>query len=196
MATSLAAAVTSLGRRAFVRPRPPAVPPVRTGKRVQVVLKQPFDELGFSGQEVAVAPGYARNYLIPKGIAAYATPENRATHRVEVDPERARALDAERVQRLLRARVARYTLPLYRASRDGVALYSSISAEDLVVRLNETPLRSFGVKQANMRVVRDGAPRPLREGDIATVGEHAVEIEMARSMPGLWCPLKVVVLEA
>ena len=126
----------------------------------------------------------------------YATQENRLAHRVEVDPERARALDVERMQRLLLARVARYTLPLYRASRDGAALYSSISAEDLVVRLNETPLRSFGVKQANVRVVREGAPRPLREGDIATVGEHVVEIEMVRSMPGLWCPLKVVVIEA
>ena len=194
---SLATSLATLGRRAFVRPRPPPVPPVRTGKLVSVILRRPFDELGFSGQEVVVAPGYARNFLVPQGIAMYATPENRVAHRVEVDPERARALDAERMQRLLLARVARYTLPLYRASRDGAALYSSISAEDLVVRLNETPLRSFGVKQANVRVVREGgAPRPLREGDIATVGEHVVEIEMVRSMPGLWCPLKVVVIEA
>ena len=196
MASALAASITTLGRRAFVRPRPPPAPPVRSGKHVSVILRRPFDELGFSGQEVVVAPGYARNFLVPQGIAMYATQENRLAHRVEVDPERARALDVERMQRLLLARVARYTLPLYRASRDGAALYSSISAEDLVVRLNETPLRSFGVKQANVRVVREGAPRPLREGDIATVGEHVVEIEMVRSMPGLWCPLKVVVIEA
>ena len=193
---SLAASLSTLGRRTFVRPRPPPAPPVRSGRHVSVVLRQAFDELGFSGQEVAVAPGYARNYLIPKGIAAYATPENRAAYRVEVDPERARALDVERVQRLLRARVARYTLPMYRASRDGSALYSSISAEDLVVRLNETPLRSFGVKQANVRVVRDGQPRALREGDIETVGAHTVEIEMVRNMPGMWCTLKVLVIEA
>jgi ribosomal protein L9 len=198
MSSAVAAAASHLVRRAFVRPRRPAPPPVRVGKRVQVVLRGAFDPLGLPGQEVPVAPGYARNYLIPKGIAAYATPENRAQYLVEYEPVRARALDGERVQRLLRARVAQFTLPLYRASKDGTALYNSISSEDVVVQMNEGPLRSLGVKQANVRVApRDGAPpRPLREGDIATVGEHTVEIEMVRSSPGLWCPLKVRVIEA
>ena len=197
IASTLLNALGTAGRRAFVRPRPPAAPPVRTGKRVSVVLRTPFDSLGYKGQEVAVAPGYARNYLIPQGIAAYATAENREALRVAVEPEAARRLDVERVQRLLRARVARYVLPLYRASRDGAALYGSITAEDIVVQLAETPLRGLGVRQANVRVARAGeAPRPLREGDIATVGEHVVEVEAARAMPGLWCELRVAVVEA
>ncbi|NES20148.1 MAG: 50S ribosomal protein L9 [Symploca sp. SIO3E6] len=42
-------------------------------KRVQVVLNQDIRKLGKNGDLVEVAPGYARNYLIPRGIGALAT---------------------------------------------------------------------------------------------------------------------------
>ncbi|UJB69175.1 50S ribosomal protein L9 [Acaryochloris sp. 'Moss Beach'] len=44
------------------------------GKRVQLVLNEDVRKLGYSGDLVEVAPGFARNYLIPKGIAYRATP--------------------------------------------------------------------------------------------------------------------------
>jgi large subunit ribosomal protein L9 len=43
-------------------------------KQVQLVLKEDVSKLGKSGDLVDVAPGYARNYLIPKGIGVVATP--------------------------------------------------------------------------------------------------------------------------
>jgi large subunit ribosomal protein L9 len=43
-------------------------------KRVQVVLNQDVRKLGQNGDLVEVAPGYARNYLIPQGIAVRTTP--------------------------------------------------------------------------------------------------------------------------
>lgn len=43
-------------------------------KRVQLVLNRDVSKLGRSGDLVEVAPGYARNYLIPQGLAAQATP--------------------------------------------------------------------------------------------------------------------------
>ncbi len=43
-------------------------------KRVQVVLTAPVVKLGTTGDLVEVAPGYARNYLIPQGKAVAATP--------------------------------------------------------------------------------------------------------------------------
>ncbi|MEN9217202.1 MAG: 50S ribosomal protein L9 [Gloeomargarita sp. HHBFW_bins_162] len=42
-------------------------------KRVQVVLTTPVAKLGGAGDVVEVAPGYARNYLIPQGKAVAAT---------------------------------------------------------------------------------------------------------------------------
>lgn len=43
-------------------------------KRVQLVLSQDVSKLGKTGDLVDVAPGYARNYLIPKKIGMIATP--------------------------------------------------------------------------------------------------------------------------
>ena len=43
-------------------------------KRVQLVLNQDVRKLGKNGDLVEVAPGYARNYLIPQKIAANVTP--------------------------------------------------------------------------------------------------------------------------
>lgn len=44
--------------------------------KFQVILKEPMEGLGLRGQMVGVERGYARNYLIPQGKAAYPTREN------------------------------------------------------------------------------------------------------------------------
>jgi large subunit ribosomal protein L9 len=43
-------------------------------KRIQVVLQEDIRKLGISGDLVEVAPGYARNYLFPRGLAVRTTP--------------------------------------------------------------------------------------------------------------------------
>ena len=44
---------------------------------MQVILKENIDTLGHIGDIVKVAPGYARNYLLPKGLAVEATAKDR-----------------------------------------------------------------------------------------------------------------------
>ena len=46
------------------------------GTHWQVILKQDVDKLGNAGELVRVKPGFARNYLLPRGLAAVATGEN------------------------------------------------------------------------------------------------------------------------
>ena len=43
---------------------------------MKIILKQDFESLGKTGEIVNVKDGYARNYLIPKSIAALATAKN------------------------------------------------------------------------------------------------------------------------
>ncbi|MCH7497780.1 MAG: 50S ribosomal protein L9 [Candidatus Marinimicrobia bacterium] len=43
---------------------------------MEIILTQDVDSLGPVGQVLQVAPGYARNYLFPKGLALRATPAN------------------------------------------------------------------------------------------------------------------------
>lgn len=51
---------------------------IRTAKRrVEVILLKDHDKLGFEGETLFVKPGFHRNFLYPKQIAVYATPENK-----------------------------------------------------------------------------------------------------------------------
>ncbi len=63
-------------------------------KRVQLVLREEVRKLGKSGDLVEVAPGYARNYLIPQGVAVLATPGvlKQAERRRQQEEERQLAL--------------------------------------------------------------------------------------------------------
>ena len=50
---------------------------------MKVVLRQDVEHLGERGQIVSVAPGFARNYLLPKGLALEATPGNLRTFELQ-----------------------------------------------------------------------------------------------------------------
>jgi hypothetical protein len=56
--------------------------------RVTVILRTQLDNLGYKGEEVTVAAGYARNFLVPTGRAVYATASARAAYRVVLPPRR------------------------------------------------------------------------------------------------------------
>lgn len=45
---------------------------------MDIILKQDVENLGLEFDTVSVKPGYARNYLLPQGIALLATPKNKA----------------------------------------------------------------------------------------------------------------------
>src|SRR6185503_10318172 len=49
---------------------------ITTGVNMEVILRQAVEKLGQPGDVVKVSPGFARNYLLPRGIAYAATPGN------------------------------------------------------------------------------------------------------------------------
>lgn len=63
-------------------------------KRVQLVLNRDVSKLGKAGDLVEVAPGYARNYLLPQGIAVRTTPG------ILKQVERRRELERQRLAEL------------------------------------------------------------------------------------------------
>lgn len=92
---------------------------VRSSDKVSVVLRVQLDNLGYKGEEVRVAPGYARNFLVPYGKAVYATDVNRTRFKVLLPPEEARAIAQQREVNMLRARVSAFKLRFTRATKDG-----------------------------------------------------------------------------
>lgn len=184
--------------------------PTRRGDRVRVVLRSQLDNLGHAGEEVAVAAGYARNYLLPQRLASLATAEARTAYRVVLPAEAARANAQQREINMLRRRVGEVRLRFARATADGAALYSAVTATDVAEALASTVLRKLGVREKQVRLVSGaadgggssvtasaeagsvaGTPPPAPPAfAITQVGEHAIEVE---ARPGLWCRLVVEV---
>lgn len=166
-----------------------------------VVLREQLDNLGYRGEEVKVAPGYARNFLIPKGKAVYATRDNRDKFKVVLPDEESKAIAAEREFNMLKQRITAVRLSFSRSTIDGVRLYGSITPADIAEALQNSVLRKLKIKEKNIRMPgaaaeeAAGAAAGAEEGKkekeeaskpIKTVGEHRIEIE---ARPGAWVPL-------
>src|SRR6476659_5419954 len=79
---------------------------------MQVLLTNPVPHVGQTGDLVKVRPGFARNYLLPQGLATFATPHNLRI--VEKHRQRLRELDEARRADLqnLAAQIAQRSLTI------------------------------------------------------------------------------------
>jgi len=132
---------------------------------MELLLRKDHEKLGKQGDIVNVADGYARNYLLPRGIAAKATAENKKIHemqrRSEVKREEAKQQALVDVAKTLQSTSCTIPAP---AGPDG-RLFGSVGADDIaqafkaeglpvepkMVQL-EHPLRETGVFLVTLRV--------------------------------------------
>jgi large subunit ribosomal protein L9 len=136
---------------------------------MKLILKRSVENLGDVGDVVSVKPGYARNYLLPQGLAYEASEANlrRIEEERKIAEERARRdyLESKRRTSQLEGRSLTFTA---RASEEG-RLYGSISASDIVERLNEVEGLDFEVERKHV----------LLEEAIKDVGSHRVPIRLS-----------------
>jgi large subunit ribosomal protein L9 len=59
---------------------------------MEIILKKDVENLGLEFDTVNVKPGYARNFLLPQGIALLATPKNKAQLEATWKPEKKKKL--------------------------------------------------------------------------------------------------------
>jgi large subunit ribosomal protein L9 len=105
---------------------------------MEVILRQDVEKVGLRGEVVDVAPGFARNYLLPRKLAETATPAKVAELR-KLEEKRARheAQSFEQAQEIaqrLESVELRFDVP---AGETGT-LFGSVTATDVVERLWET----------------------------------------------------------
>ncbi len=103
----------------------------RTGSAVELLLAENVPSLGEQGEIVRVKPGYARNYLLPHGLATIATEENKKA----VEEHRARLEEVEKQRksgaRKLADSVSKYSVTLEANANEEGHLYGSILAADI-----------------------------------------------------------------
>ena len=116
---------------------------------MKVILNDQVENVGDRGAICDVKPGYARNFLIPKGLAYEATPANLARFKQEQRKWR-EAMQKQKAQaELLAGRIAGIELTFHRRAGDGDALYGSVTATDVATAL-ET--RGFEVDRRKIEI--------------------------------------------
>lgn len=104
---------------------------------MKVILKENIETLGQIGEIVKVAPGYARNYLIPKGYAIEATVKNaKALEHAKRQLEYKRNKELEQAKQLV-ARIEGLTLALPHQAGEEGKLFGSVTNMELAEKLKE-----------------------------------------------------------
>jgi large subunit ribosomal protein L9 len=132
---------------------------------IRVVLQDDVPHLGTSGDVVRVRPGYARNYLIPRGLAAPATEGNLARvqelKQLAAERAKARRTEAEAVKEQLEGT----SVKLERAVGAENKMYGSVTAKDV-----EEAYAAVGIELDRRKV-------QLKE-PIKSLGLHEVTIKL------------------
>ncbi|MBD2136104.1 50S ribosomal protein L9 [Anabaena sp. FACHB-1237] len=101
-------------------------------KRVQLVLTKDVSKLGKSGDLVEVAPGYARNYLIPQSLATQATPA--VLRQVEIRREKERQRQLELKQQATEQKAALEKLASLKIAKqvgENEAIFGTVTTQDV-----------------------------------------------------------------
>jgi large subunit ribosomal protein L9 len=104
---------------------------------MEVILKQDVEKIGKSGVVVKVKDGFARNFLIPKGLAIPVTSSN--LKQLEQDKQR-KALQQEKSIKEaeeLKVKLAGLSLTIPALTQDDQNLYGSITNHDIAQALKE-----------------------------------------------------------
>lgn len=104
---------------------------------MQVILLERIPKLGQMGDIVDVAPGYARNYLIPQGKAIRATREAIAEFEKRRKELEARNLELRREAEQVAERLRGQSVTIIRQASDTGHLYGSVTPRDIVAAFAE-----------------------------------------------------------
>src|SRR4051794_1494899 len=146
----------------------------------QAVLLEDVENLGHRGDPIDVAPGYLRNFLVPRKLAMPATPG--ALEEAQRRRETSEKAERERTAREVEAAslLSKTVLTIYqRAGEDG-KLFGSVGPKEIVDALQEARGLRFEKKQIQLE-------QPLRE-----LGTFMVEIQLS---DGTTAAVKTIISE-
>jgi large subunit ribosomal protein L9 len=133
---------------------------------MQVILLEKIDNLGGIGDMVKVKPGYARNYLIPKGKATVATADNIAKFEERRADLEKRAADELGAAQARAAKLEGQTVKITAHAGPEGKLFGSIGTLDIA-----DACTALGIEVGRSEV-------RMPEGPIRVLGSHEVELHL------------------
>lgn len=132
---------------------------------MEVILREDVKSLGKAGALVRVKPGYARNFLLPHGLAYEATPGNKKRIEAESKARLARASQDRAEAESQAARLAAVAVTISARAGEGDRLFGSITTQDIADRLAQA-----GHPVDKRRIELD---HPIKQ-----LGEHSIAIRL------------------
>jgi large subunit ribosomal protein L9 len=138
---------------------------------MEIILRQAVENLGKPGDVVKVKAGYARNYLLPHGLAYEATPGN--LKRIQQERDRLEAAENERraAASTIAERLEQVSLTFSARVGEEGKLFGSVTAADIAQQLEgqgfhiekrqidlHEPIRALGVYRVPVRLHADVKP--------------------------------------
>jgi len=133
---------------------------------MKVILQQKVKGLGEAGEIVNASDGYARNYLIPKGLAEEATTANLNKVRQQQQAKEKRQAEERAEAEQLKERLEKLTVSLRMKAGEGGRLFGSITNKEIAEGLKsqheieldkrkiilEEPIKELGTSQVEVKV--------------------------------------------
>ena len=145
---------------------------------MKIILTQDVHELGLEGDTVKVANGYARNYLIPKGIALEANEQNIKLMETKQKKIEVKRLEAKDQAEKIREKISEVEITISQKVGEEDKLYGSVTTMDIAGELEKQ-----GITIDRRKIVLD---KPIK-----TLGEYEVPIKLYPEVTG---SIKVVVI--
>ena len=121
-------------------------------KALKVILRQDVDKLGEAGEVVSVKPGFARNYLVPRGFAFEATAANLRVLEEERAQAEQRSKRAYLEARRRASQLEGISLTFHAKAGEESKLFGSITTSDIGERLNQEQGLDFEVDRRNIEL--------------------------------------------
>jgi large subunit ribosomal protein L9 len=138
---------------------------------MEIILRQAVENLGTTGDVVKVKAGYARNYLLPHGLAYEATPGNLKRIRQERDRLDAAENERRNAAQGLAEKFEQVSLTFSARVGDEGKLFGSVTAADIAQQLEaqgfhvekrqidlHEPIKALGVYRVPIRLHADVKP--------------------------------------
>ena len=136
---------------------------------MEVILREHVENLGRRGEIVKVAPGYARNYLLPRKLALAVTEANKK--QIERERAAAEARDAEERSQAeaMAQRIAQLEIEIARRVGENETLYGSVTSADIAHAMEA---KGFEIEKRRIQL-----PEPLK-----ALGETTVPVKIHREV--------------
>ena len=141
---------------------------------VEVVLKENLEHLGSIGDVVKVRRGYARNYLLPRGLAVVASRGNvkQVEHEKAVQAQRIARLRAD--QEKVVAELSKVTVMIAKEAGEDGKLFGSVTSNDV---LEGPKAKGVEIEVDKKKLVMP--PQPIKE-----VGSYEVGVKLPYGLTG------------